>query len=312
MTTSIRDVTELVGGRLQFGPMPPVDGNLETIGRILPTCQSVRPRDVVLWCHDQVPKDCFLEEAFARGALGVIAERPVAPWPGRFSLTVTNTRDVLRRLAWWRGKKLRGKRVIIVDPLTPSPSYHLLCQILQETTTEIEYAARFESEESLLWQIIAVDPCADNTVVHVTELPSSHNWRETYAADIFVLCPDTSFALNQPTNGYLERAARQLKVDTHLVMPLETIRDAYEIGWRGPLTSYGFDNRCNVIGERTAKNDLSTVNGIAVKSNSPWRKAGQSLLAAVGTALALGIPETEIMKRIDVQSAGDNQRRVAS
>jgi hypothetical protein len=29
---SIRDVTELVGGQLQFGPMPPLDGNLETIG----------------------------------------------------------------------------------------------------------------------------------------------------------------------------------------------------------------------------------------------------------------------------------------
>ncbi len=89
---SIRDVTELVGGRLQFGPMPPLDGNRETIGRILPTCQNVRPRDVVLWGQDQEPKDCFLEEAYAQGALGIIAQRPVTPWAGRFSLAVADAR----------------------------------------------------------------------------------------------------------------------------------------------------------------------------------------------------------------------------
>ena len=99
MTMSIRGVTELVGGRLQFGPMPPLDGNLETIGRILPTCQNVKPRDVVLWCQDQQPRDCFLEEAFARGARGIIAQRRVTPWAGRFSLMVQDTRYVLRRLA---------------------------------------------------------------------------------------------------------------------------------------------------------------------------------------------------------------------
>jgi hypothetical protein len=30
---SIRDVTEFVGGQLQFGRMRPLDGNLETIGQ---------------------------------------------------------------------------------------------------------------------------------------------------------------------------------------------------------------------------------------------------------------------------------------
>ncbi len=312
MTMSIRDVTELVGGRLQFGPMPPLDGKLETIGRVLPTCQNVKPRDVVLWCQNQQSRDCFLEEAYARGALGIIAQRPVTPWAGRFSLTVDDTRYVLRRLAWWRGKQLRGHRVVIVDPLAPSPTYHLLCQILQQPTSEIEYATRHESEDSMLWQIIGLDPEGDNSLVHVTELPASGDWREYYAADVVVLCAETALPADRSTQECFTLVAPRLTADTHIVMPVDMINEACEIGWRGPITSYGYTNRCDVIGERTTDNELRAINGVAMTHGNRWRYAERSVLAAVAAARALGIAEIEIIKRIEGQTRGDDRRRVAS
>lgn len=312
MTMSIRDVRELVGGRLQFGPMPPLDGNLETIRRILPTCQNVKPRDVVLWCQDQQPRDCFLEEAYARGALGIIAQRPVTPWAGRFSLTVEDTRYVLRRLAWWQSKQLQGHRIVIVDPLAPSPAYHLLCQILRQTTNEVEYGARHESEDSMPWQIIGLDPDDDNTLVHVTELPSLSDWHESYAPDVVVLCTDTALPADRSTHERFARVAPWLTADTHVVMPVDMITEAREIGWHGPITSYGYTNRCDVIGERTTDNELRAINGIAMKHGNRWRYAEQSVLAAVAAARALQIPEIEIIKRIEGQTGGDDRRRVAS
>jgi hypothetical protein len=313
MNMSIRDVRELVGGQLQFGPLPPLDGQRETIGRILPTCQNVRPRDVVLWSKNQEPRDCFLEEAYARGALGIIAQRTVAPWAGRFSLTVADARDALSRLAWWRGNKLQGRRVVIVDPLTPSPTYHLLCQILRHTTSEMEYAASYESEESMLWQIIALDPNSDNALVHVTELPSSRAERQAYAADVAVFCAETSWPLDPSSHESFADAARHLKADTHVVMPIGMVDGACEIGWRGPVTSYGFDDRCDVSGARTRNHGLRAVNGVAITPNNAWRYAEHSALAAVATARALGIAETEVIERMERQPEGDDQwRRVAS
>ena len=311
MTMSIRDVTELVGGQLQFGPMPPLDGNLETIGRILPNCQNVKPRDVVLWCQDQQPRDCFLEEAYARGGLGIIAQRPVTPWAGRFSLLVDDTRYVLRRLAWWRGKQLRGHRIVIVDPLAPSPTYHLLCQILQQEASEIEYATWHASDDSMLWQIIGLDPAGENTLVHVTELPKSSEWHEAYAADVVILCPDTALPVDRSIQECVTTVLPQLTTDTHVVMPVEMTNQACEIGWRGPITSYGYTNRCDVIGEQTTGNELRAVNGIEITPGHRWRYAEQSVLAAVAAAQAAGIPTTESIKRIEMQR-GDDRRRVAS
>ena len=309
---SIRDVTELVGGRLQFGPMPPLDGILETIGRILPTCQNVKPRDVVLPWQNQQSTDCFLEEAYARGALGVIAERLVTPWAGRFSLTVDDTSYVLQRLACWRAGQLRGHRVMVVDPLTPSPTYHFLCQMLQQTTSEMEYAMEHESEGSMLWQIIGLDPDRENTLVHVTEIPTSSNWHESYAPDVLVLCVESALPADRSTEECFTLVAPRLTADMHVVMPVDMVNEACQIGWRGPITSYGCTNQCDVIGEQTTDNELLAINGIAMTPGNSWRYAERSVLAAVAAARVLEIPEFEIIKRIEGQTRGDDRRHVAS
>ncbi len=201
---------------------------------------------------------------------------------------------------------------MIVDPLAPSPTYHLLCQILRQTASDMEYAVRYESEESMLWQIIALDPDSDNTLIHVTEFPNSRALQKTYAADVVVLCAETSGPFDTPPNESFSHVARRLKADTHVVMPIGMADEARDVGWNAPVTTYGFDNRCDVSGQRTTNRGLRAVNGLAIADNNPWQHAEHSALAAVATARALGIAETEFMKRMEGQTAGDDQRRVAS
>jgi len=93
---SIRQLAKSLGSSPCFGPMPPVGGDAEPIRRIVTRTEDVGPRDVLLGISQQSgAKNEFWEEAYSRGALGVIAERRLAPWPGCFAIQVDSVNQVL-------------------------------------------------------------------------------------------------------------------------------------------------------------------------------------------------------------------------
>ena len=111
---SIRELNEIVGGQLRFGSMPPLGGALETIGRVIPDETEIQKRDVVVFAGDEEPSDFFAEAAFAKGALGVIANRFVAAWDGTFVIRVPIVKAGLIRLADWCYRRFGGVRVAVV------------------------------------------------------------------------------------------------------------------------------------------------------------------------------------------------------
>ena len=98
---SLRELAEIVSGRLNFGTMPPVDGDALTLGRVVTDSRQVKPDDV-FWAlagsqHDGAD---FVDEAFARGATGVVvAGRNIEPWAGRWSLRLDDAEWGLWQLA---------------------------------------------------------------------------------------------------------------------------------------------------------------------------------------------------------------------
>jgi len=96
---NIRQLAESLGSSPCFGPMPPLAGVDEPIRRIVTKTEDVEPLDVLLGLPRATPDgDSFWEEAYTRGALGVIAERLVAPWPGTFSIQVSSVEQALETL----------------------------------------------------------------------------------------------------------------------------------------------------------------------------------------------------------------------
>jgi hypothetical protein len=90
------DLAEMTGGELLLSSMPPRDGELLLIRRIVLTAEMVQPEDV-LWCFAGGP--CAAELAFLRGAAGVVTARPdVQPWAGCFCLVVEDPVSALERL----------------------------------------------------------------------------------------------------------------------------------------------------------------------------------------------------------------------
>ena len=96
MNICLIDLAELSGGKLQLAIMPPLDGVLARVRRIVLSPDVVGPGDVY-WRLAGQPGDT--EAAFLRGALAIVtAGRPIEPWPGRFSLQVDDPVAALRRL----------------------------------------------------------------------------------------------------------------------------------------------------------------------------------------------------------------------
>ncbi len=110
----IRDLTEIVGGRLMLGSMPPLGGQLEPLGRLVSDDQLVRGGDVV-FVGAGTP--CVADVLYAQGALGVVVGgRHVEPWAGRFSLRVDDVPRALGRLAAWARRQFTGTVVAVIEP----------------------------------------------------------------------------------------------------------------------------------------------------------------------------------------------------
>jgi UDP-N-acetylmuramoyl-tripeptide--D-alanyl-D-alanine ligase len=111
---STGELADIVGGRLRLGSMPPLGGDLEPVGRFAIDSRSVQPGDVFWGLSTQPDRGNLAEEAFARGALGVVVSgRRVEPWAGRFSIEVDDPKWAL----WQLGRTMRSRydgRVIAV------------------------------------------------------------------------------------------------------------------------------------------------------------------------------------------------------
>jgi hypothetical protein len=96
MDLCLDDLARLTGGELRLAAMPPRDGGLARVRRIVLSAEAVSAGDL-FWCLAR--QGCNIELAFLRGALGVIAAgQPIEPWPGRFSLLVDDPVAGMKRL----------------------------------------------------------------------------------------------------------------------------------------------------------------------------------------------------------------------
>jgi|SRR5262245_747782 len=96
MNLCLIDLAELTGGQLHLASMPPLDGVLARIGRIVLSPSSINAGDI-FWQLTYQPGN--IETAFFRGALGVVSSgRRIEPWPGRFCLQVDDPIAALQHL----------------------------------------------------------------------------------------------------------------------------------------------------------------------------------------------------------------------
>jgi UDP-N-acetylmuramoyl-tripeptide--D-alanyl-D-alanine ligase len=111
----IRELAEIIGGRLRLGAMPPLGGELEPIGRVVADSREVMHGDL-FWgmAGSRHDGSRFAEEAYIRGAAGaVVSGRRIEPWGGKFAVEVEDSKWALWQLARWMRRRFTGQVVAV-------------------------------------------------------------------------------------------------------------------------------------------------------------------------------------------------------
>jgi hypothetical protein len=136
MPLCLVDLAELTGGTLRLAAMPPRDGELTAVHRIVLSPEEAVEGDIFWRLGPQVGDS---ELAFLRGALAVAMTGPaIEPWPGRASLQIANPgvvlADLIAALTDQREEFLLPASELKVLQLSPGrrfcipPSAHLKCR----------------------------------------------------------------------------------------------------------------------------------------------------------------------------------------
>lgn len=120
----LQDLAETIGGVVRLGDSPPLHGLWTKVGRIVFDCRRVRRGDVFWQLRDLARSELSAEQAFLRGACGIITDDPARePWPGKFCLVVGESTQALLRLEEWleaAGNNLQElKDLQLPAPLAP-------------------------------------------------------------------------------------------------------------------------------------------------------------------------------------------------
>lgn len=131
---NVGQMAHLLNGTLILSSTPPVGGKLEPIGRVVPGFESYLGGDLVVMEEDS-RLGCFLEEPMLHGATGIVASRPITPWPGCYQILVRHVGDAVQRLAEYRRHQFRGKVIaVMTKDQTTNPQWQWIrCRPGQHT-----------------------------------------------------------------------------------------------------------------------------------------------------------------------------------
>lgn len=166
----IQELAEIIGGRLHLGVMPPLGGGLEPIGRVVVNMCDVQPGDVFL-ATDTAEHDATAraDDAFARGALGVVAAgRRVEPWAGKFSVVVQDASRALWQLAAWSRRRFLGQFITVAGSTGRSATTMMIDAVLGERFMGMSFAQDVTCGLKLPLSMLALDESHDFAVLEYT------------------------------------------------------------------------------------------------------------------------------------------------
>jgi UDP-N-acetylmuramoyl-tripeptide--D-alanyl-D-alanine ligase len=132
MQLTLGDLHELLGGKLRLGAMPPCDGETTLVGPVVVDSREVEA-DEVFWglIGSRFNGAHFAEEAFVRGAAGVIVSgRRVEPWAGRWALEVEDAQKSMWELAAWNRHRCTAPIVAVSGSVGKTTARRMIDTVL--------------------------------------------------------------------------------------------------------------------------------------------------------------------------------------
>ncbi len=165
----LRDLTELIGGELRLGAMPPLGGQFEPVHRFVADSRIVQEGDL-FWglTGDNHDGSHFAEDAFLRGAAGaVVSGRTLEPLPGKYSIQVPDTRCALWQVAVASRESFEGSIISVAGGQSKSTTSRMIDAVLGAKLTG--HAFDVPDEDALPLALAQLNSNADYAVF---ELPA--------------------------------------------------------------------------------------------------------------------------------------------
>ncbi len=221
---ALRELIDIVGGRFNFGTMPPLAGEASPLGRIVTDSRLVKPDDV-FWAmagpqHDGAD---FVDEAFARGASGVVvAGRNVEPWAGRWSLHVEETQWALWQLAEATRARFDGQVIAVTGSIGKTTARQMIDAVLG---SRFQGTSRLHNDNLPLGVPLSILSWDDDQDYAVVELGASHRGE---IAALAGLCAPHVGVITCVAEAHLDKFGSQQAIAESKAELLDALR---EDGW---------------------------------------------------------------------------------
>ncbi|QDU93433.1 Mur ligase family protein [Lignipirellula cremea] len=165
----IRDVAAVIGGRLRYGALPPLGGELEPIARIIVDSQSARAGDLYWSLPGSAGEGLLAEQAFGAGALGaVVSGRSLEPWSGCFSIEVEDARWAMWKLAAWNRRRFGGRLISIAGTVGKTTARSMIDAVLSPSLLGTHDLRSEDPEQGALLALLDLDPDSDYALLEMS------------------------------------------------------------------------------------------------------------------------------------------------
>jgi len=156
----LKQLHEIVGGRLRLATLEPRHGESAAIGNIVTDSRLMRRGDV-FWGLPGTRFDGshFASDAFARGAEGaVVGKRYVQPWPGCWSLEVDDAQRALVQLARWNRDRSLARVVAVTGSVGKTTTRQMIRAVLERQFCGTASPRNFNNHVGVPLSMLAMTP----------------------------------------------------------------------------------------------------------------------------------------------------------
>ncbi len=292
---SIDDLVKTTGGPLRLAAMPPVDGKFSMLGRSVGHSSLVRPGDLYWDFPDAKSRNSMVEEAFARGARGVVSERVVEPWAGGFSVQVECAATAIEQMVRVATSRFGGILIGVIGPCGKTIVGELVHQVLGHTFRGQEPARGNQSlldggdpHHTSFWTHAA--SLSTGCEFAVVEFPDSDT--QMLTRQLAAVSPKILILTGWPTGVDPKAFTSALSTDTWVFASGDDIQSRRNLARRDRTIWYGRNGDNDVVPQRVQAEDDSltvSVEGIDLRLPVHGRQYVDAALAtfAVGRLFAL-------------------------
>jgi UDP-N-acetylmuramoyl-tripeptide--D-alanyl-D-alanine ligase len=165
---TVRQLHEIVGGRLRLASLAPEQGEHTLVRRIVTDSRHARAGDV-FWGLRGTRFDGagFALDSFAAGAAGAVVGKYVQPHPGCWSLQVNDSQHALDQLARWNRLRMRGRVVAVTGSVGKTTTRQMIRGVLGTNFCGTASLRNFNNHVGLPLSMLAIEPEHDFAVLEV-------------------------------------------------------------------------------------------------------------------------------------------------